>query len=316
MSGAHTSRGGNRRTPRFHHDEALAVGTEILLGRERSRHLSGVLRARAGDTVCLFDGDGHDYLAELLEPGRAARLRVLSRVPNPSESPLAITLVQGVSRGERMDATVRQAVELGAHRIVPVLTRRAQVSLDAARAAKRLAHWQGIVVSACEQCGRSRVPELDPPQDLQTWLSGVEGLRGEGFVLAPDASLGLGEAPLAGTDATLLVGPESGLDPRETACAVAAGLLAVRFGPPRAAHRDRRSRCHRRTAIATRRSADLTPRTPTHGHPHVRRALALLLALALPLIVPPLLSGCASFPSVRPNRPRSASPASDRSASA
>ena len=225
-----------RRTPRFHHGAELSVGTEITLGREASRHLGGVLRARPGDAVCLFDGDGHDYRAELIEAGRTARLRVLSRTPNPSESPLAITLVQGVSRGDRMDATVRQAVELGVARIVPVLTRRAQVSLDAARAAKRHAHWSGIVVSACEQCGRSRVPALEPLRDLGEWLAddapaGVDRERTDGFVLSPDASGGLGEGSLAGTAVTLIVGPEGGLDESETAYAVEAGYRAVRFGP-------------------------------------------------------------------------------------
>ena len=225
------TRGVGRRTPRFHHDEALVVGTEIALGKERSRHLSGVLRARAGDAVRLFDGDGHDYHAELLEAGRTARLRILSRTPNPSESPLAITLVQGVSRGDRMDATVRQAVELGVRRIVPVLTRRAQVSLDAGRAAKRHAHWRGIVLSACEQCGRSRVPGLDPPRALDEWLADVEDGGRTGLVLAPGAASGFDEVALDGTSTTLLVGPESGLEEAETAGAVAAGLRAVRFGP-------------------------------------------------------------------------------------
>ena len=130
-----------------------------------------------------------------------------------------------------MDATVRQAVELGVHRIVPVLTRRGQVSLDAARAAKRHAHWRGIVLSACEQCGRSRVPALDPLRDLDEWLADVEGRSRAGVVLTPDAASGLGEVALGEASVTLLVGPESGLDERETANAVAAGLRAARFGP-------------------------------------------------------------------------------------
>ena len=217
-------------TPRFHVATPLAGEGEVALSKESSRHLLGVLRARSGDTVCLFDGDGHDYRAELLEAGRRARLRVLGRTPNTCESPLEVTLVQGISRGDRMDATVRQAVELGVARIVPVETRRGRVTLDEARAAKRHAHWQAIVVSACEQCGRARLPALEPPCPLGAWFERFDPRTSTGLVLVPEAASTLGDVA-AGTAVTLLVGPESGLDGGEREAALAAGLHAVRFGP-------------------------------------------------------------------------------------
>ena len=230
------------RVPRLHHPQALAVGADVVLDKAASRHLLGVLRAQPGERVCLFDGDGHDYAAELVEAGRGARLRVLARAPNPRESPFALTLVQGISRGDRMDATVRQAVELGVRRIVPVTTRRGKVTLDAARAAKRHAHWRAIVVSACEQCGRSRLPALEPIGPLEHWLrrfaageapgAHAAAALGQGLLLTPEAALTLAAAPLADSaGVALVIGPESGLDAAETAAATAAGLHAVRFGP-------------------------------------------------------------------------------------
>lgn len=220
------------RTPRLHVAEALAVGTELVLPKAPSRHLLGVLRGAVGDALCLFNGDGHDYAAELVGIERAARVRVVAARPNASESPLAATLVQGVSRGDRMDATVRQAVELGATRIVPVQTRHGAIRLDETRAAKRHAHWQGIVVSACEQSGRSRLPVLEPLVALDDWLGAFDGETTTGLVLVPGATASLASVPLAaGADVAVVVGPESGLDPAETETALARGLQPVHLGP-------------------------------------------------------------------------------------
>ena len=213
-------------------DSTLVVGDEFALSRETSRHLTSVLRASPGDALCLFDGDGHDYHAELLDAGRAARVRVLSRAANPNDSPLRVTLVQGVSRGDRMDATVRQAVELGVAHIVPVRTRRSAVKLDAGRAAKRHAHWQGIVVSACEQSGRARLPVLAPLVDLADWLAGFDPRASDGCVLVPGAERRLVDVPHAPErDIAILIGPESGLDEAEIAAALGVGLQPASLGP-------------------------------------------------------------------------------------
>jgi len=244
------------RTPRFHVAAELTVGAELTLPKEASRHFLGVLRGAVGDALCLFNGDGRDYGAELVESGRTARVRVVAARDNTTESRLVTTLVQGVSRADRMDATVRQAVELGVTRIVPARSRRTTVKLDDARAAKRHAHWRGIVVSACEQSGRARVPVLEPLVDLEDWLAGRPADRREdrredrhaerladastgfdrrattGLVLVPGAARSLGEVPLEhGADVTVVIGPESGLDPVETDAALAAGLHAAHLGP-------------------------------------------------------------------------------------
>ena len=220
------------RTPRFHVDAELAVGRELALPKAPSRHLLGVLRGTIGDALCLFNGDGRDYAATLIEAGRTARVRIDAARENVTESPLAATLVQGVSRGDRMDATVRQAVELGASRIVPVQTRRGAVRLDAARAAKRHDHWRGIVVSACEQSGRARLPALEPLAPFDDWLAAFDAASTTGLVLVPEAERSIASVPLeAGPDVTLVIGPESGLDPLEVEVALAAGLHAAHLGP-------------------------------------------------------------------------------------
>jgi len=220
------------RRPRFHTDGALVVGEPITLSREASRHLLSVLRAVPGEALSLFDGDGRDYTAVLVEAGREARVQVTASVENRAESPLRTTLVQGVSRGDRMDATVRQAVELGVSRIVPVRSRRGAIRLDDARAAKRHAHWRSIIVSACEQCGRARLPTLEPLRSFEEWLADFDAGLATGFVSVPGASTALADAPLApGTEAAVVIGPEGGLERRERDAAFDAGLRPVHLGP-------------------------------------------------------------------------------------
>jgi len=212
--------------------DALVLGEEFALTREVSRHLTSVLRASPGDALCLFDGDGQDYTAELLDTGRTARVRIHARSPNGTASPLPVTLVQAVSRGDRMDATVRQAVELGVSRIVPVRTRRSAVKLDADRAARRHAHWQGIVVSACEQSGRAHLPTLAPLADLADWLAAYEREASEGCVLVPGDERRLADVPhRPDREFVVLVGPESGLDDSEVAVALTTGLRPASLGP-------------------------------------------------------------------------------------
>lgn len=201
------------------------------MSKDASRHLSSVLRAQTGDRVCLFDGDGHDYLASVVSAGRTAHLWIDERHDNPRESTLRITLIQGISRGDRMDATVRQAVELGVSRIAPVQSRHSMAKLDAERARKRQTHWQSIMISACEQSGRSVVPILDPIEPLGRWLDRHGSDDGDRFVLVPDAPNALAIEPLASREVSVLIGPESGLDSAETSAALKAGFRPAHLGP-------------------------------------------------------------------------------------
>ena len=217
---------------RLHVDTVLAVGAEIALPAEAARHAASVLRLRAGATVWLFDGRGGEYRAELVRVARGeVRARVEEHRPVARESPLPLTLVQGVSRGERMDLAIQKSVELGVGHVQPVLCARSVVRLDAGRAARRTAHWQSVATAACEQSGRDRVPRVAPPLDFEDWLAAAPaaGLR---LTLSPAAGRVLDDLPAPGTDgAILVVGPEGGLAPPESRALAAAGFLPLRLGP-------------------------------------------------------------------------------------
>jgi 16S rRNA (uracil1498-N3)-methyltransferase len=155
---------------RSHVDQPLAVGQRITLPEDSSLHLLRVLRLEPGDAVTLFNGDGFDYTARLLTAAkRGAEAEITGREPVPRESPLRITLVQGVARGEKMDLVLQKATELGVDAFSPVITERTEVKLDADRAEKRMAHWRGVVAAACEQSGRAVLPRLSEPKALSAY---------------------------------------------------------------------------------------------------------------------------------------------------
>ncbi len=208
--------------------EARAAGNEVELGAEAVRHLGRVLRLGPGDAVRLFDGHGGEYAATLTAlDKRAGRARLDAFDERESESPLTLELVQGLAKGERMDFAIRKAVELGVTRIVPVATARSVVRLDGERAEKRHAHWRGVIVAACEQCGRNRLPELAPVTALTEWLATPR----QGLVLDPEGGDGLRALAAPDGPVSLLVGPEGGLDAAELDRAEAAGLRRLRLGP-------------------------------------------------------------------------------------
>lgn len=217
--------------PRFYCREALAPGAHIELPEPVARHAVRVLRLPPGAPMVLFDGRGGEYPAhiERIERDRVtAQLGAWREVE--FESPLAVTLVQALQAGEKMDFTIQKAVELGVRNIVPVESRRSVLRLSGDRAGKRVAHWQGVVAAACEQCGRNQVPLVAPLEKLENWLARPAhgALR---LMLAPDAEQTLAAvAPPAG-EIQLLIGAEGGLDPQEVLAAKQAGFQAVRMGP-------------------------------------------------------------------------------------
>jgi 16S rRNA (uracil1498-N3)-methyltransferase len=221
------------RIHRIHTAQALQPGCEALLEESSSHYLSRVLRVGAGDAVVLFNGDGHDYAAEVLRPARhQMALRIDSRLPGLAEPPVAITVVQAVSRGERMDQTLQKCTELGAAAFQLLDSERVEVRLGVGKLDKRMAHWRGVIVSACEQCGRSRVPGLSPPAALDQWLATeTDAVR---LVLDPgaDRSLVQWAADLDTVRAVQIVaGPEGGFSEEELARMRAAGLAGVNLGP-------------------------------------------------------------------------------------
>lgn len=217
------------RNPRIFHPHTLSPGSVVVLDDSASRHVAKVLRLAAGDVLRLFDGKGGEYPATIAELGkREVTVSVGQYQAVEVESPLVVTLAQGVSKGERMDFTIQKAVELGVQRIVPLETERSVVNLKGERRDRKLAHWQGVIISACEQCGRNSLPELLPMQSLNSWLE--LPLQGTGLLLDHRAESSI--STLDKPDAfTLLIGPEGGLSETEQARAYAAGCTGLRLGP-------------------------------------------------------------------------------------
>jgi 16S rRNA (uracil1498-N3)-methyltransferase len=209
----------------------LATGAMVDLPEAAAHHAVRVLRLKVGDELALFSGDGGEFAARIEGvTARAVNVYVGEFRDIDRESPLAVTLVQGLATGDRMDYAIQKAVELGVATVQPVSTARSVARLDAPRAEKRILHWRQIAISACEQCGRNRIPDILPLRDLDRWLQEPSraSLR---LLLAPDGPRALAELTRPMGSIEFLVGPEGGLAPEETAAALRAGFTAVRLGP-------------------------------------------------------------------------------------
>jgi 16S rRNA (uracil1498-N3)-methyltransferase len=221
------------RLTRVYVAQSLAAGGTVTLEGAAASHLTRVLRARAGEPLTLFNGEGGEYAARILRQGGGkVTVEVGLQLATERESPLALTLAQGVARGERMDLVVQKATELGVARLAPLLTERSVVRLSATQAQKKLAHWRLVAVAACEQSGRNRLPEIAAPQTLDEFLSSERAAESPPLrlLLSPDGPRQLSDLPRSSC-VTVLVGPEGGLTQQERECAIAAGFLAVRLGP-------------------------------------------------------------------------------------
>jgi 16S rRNA (uracil1498-N3)-methyltransferase len=220
------------RTIRIHADLPLIPGTELSLPAQAGEHVARVLRLVAGDPLTLFNGDGSDYPASIVALGkREVTVRIDSRQELHNESPLALTLAQGVARGEKMDLIVQKATELGVVRIVPLLTERSEVKLDATRAEKRLAHWRAVAASACEQSGRARLPEITAALPLSAWLDNLADDGALRLALLPEAARASRELRFTAAGGVLVVGPEGGLGERDISALTVAGFDGLRLGP-------------------------------------------------------------------------------------
>jgi 16S rRNA (uracil1498-N3)-methyltransferase len=218
-----------RRSRVYTPQQLLASGNLELEG-PAAHYLLRVLRLSAGDPVTLFNGDGRDYQGEICQVERqCVVVRIIgSEIPG-NESSLKITLVQAISRGERMDFSLQKATELGVVCVQPLTSSRVEVRLDEKRQAKRLVHWQGVVISACEQSGRAIVPEIKAPLSLDKWLAADDGSAR--LVLDPQASISLSAIDPPGDSVSILVGPEGGFSSGEMEKICANGVRAVSLGP-------------------------------------------------------------------------------------
>jgi 16S rRNA (uracil1498-N3)-methyltransferase len=218
------------RLSRAYVDAPLAQGVDIELPPGAATHLVRVLRLRVGDGLVLFNGRGGEYEAQISAVARhGVRARVGAHRALERESSLQVTLLQAIARGERMDLVIQKATELGVTRIVPVSSDHSVVQLGAQGGERRAAHWLAVATSACEQCGRNRLPQIEPITSLEAACSGAAGAR---LILDPEAEAPLTEAPLGAQSAvSLLIGPEGGFSEAERAVAQRNEFRPHRLGP-------------------------------------------------------------------------------------
>ncbi len=216
------------RITRVYTPDILAADSTVVLSAMPSAHLIKVLRLRAGAKAALFNGDGTDYLCEILQAkAEAAVLRVIQAQPARAESPAKITLIQAICRGDKMDWVLEKATELGVAQFIPVTSERAEVHLDAERAVKRREHWQRVVISACEQSGRAVVPNVAQLLALDQRLS--LGVSAEVKLTLEPNSDGM-KLSKPGTSIAVAIGPEGGWSERDLAQLALAGFRAVSLG--------------------------------------------------------------------------------------
>lgn len=213
-------------------DLPLHSGQTLSLPEDLANHLVRVMRLHEGDRCALFNGDGHDYHATVTTAGkRDVQVRIDEAQRLDNESPLTITLLQGIARGEKMDLILQKATELGVNAIIPVNAERTEVKLDAARAEKRLAHWRSVVGSACGQSGRARIPSVTPPQSLSMAAGSLpaDTMRLTLDPLGAHRLASLSPAPANGV--VIAIGPEGGWSPRDRQQLDDAGFQGLQLGP-------------------------------------------------------------------------------------
>jgi len=218
------------RIPRLYTPQIFIQGAELAITGQTAHHVAHVLRIRSGATVQVFDGTGCEHRAIVKTIKRSAIiLEIAEAIAVQPESSLDITLLQGIARNDRMDFILQKAVELGVNTIQPLWTQRSQTHLKGSRLEKRFDHWQGIVISACEQCGRAVMPHLAAVMDYSDWMDAPEtgGLR---LLLQPNSETGLGTLKNPDEQIHVLIGPEGGLNTDEEVLAKAAGFTGVCLG--------------------------------------------------------------------------------------
>src|SRR5581483_453099 len=214
---------------RVYVEAALREGVTVALPEAVEHHLTSVLRMRAGEAFVIFNGEGGEFDATLdaiIKKSLTARIAAHRDVDR--ESPLSVTLARCVSKGERMDYTVQKAAELGATEIVPLTSTNSVVKLDAERWEKKLEHWRGVIVSAAEQSGRTRVPMLHPVTPIAQWIAQAQGTK---IILAIGATQSLRSMKKPDGPIALLAGPEGDFSADELRAARSAGFESIGMGP-------------------------------------------------------------------------------------
>jgi 16S rRNA (uracil1498-N3)-methyltransferase len=219
------------RIPRIYTAQELPVGTEILLPEQAGEHAVRVLRLERGHPLILINGDGREYDAELASLAKRAVTAIIKQARAVDrEATLSITLAQSIARGEKMDWILQKATELGVSQIVPLVTERTEVKLDEERAERRMAHWDSVIESACEQCGRTTLPALAPPQRIDRWLTTLD-FKGLRLAMIPDGETTVRELPSTEAGVVVVVGPEGGLSEQDVVMLRQADFFGLKLGP-------------------------------------------------------------------------------------
>lgn len=220
------------RIPRIHLAQELCLGQTVLLPDQAGEHVARVLRLDRGATLILFNGDGREFDATLASLAKHAVTAEICGVREADrESPLELTLAQGIARGEKMDWILQKATELGIARIVPIVTERTEVKLDEDRAERRMAHWASVIAGACEQSGRTRLPVLEAPQRMDRWLGSLAATAALRLALLPEGDVTVRQFPQVDNGAILAVGPEGGFSDNDAALLKQANFHGLRLGP-------------------------------------------------------------------------------------
>lgn len=215
---------------RIFHPAPIEANQLLTLSESAAGHVARVLRMKPGEMLHLFDGHGGFYEAEVTDVAkRNVQVKTGLRQDTECEPPLQVHIGQGVSRGEKMDFTIQKAVELGVNEITPLLTERCGVKLQSERWVKKHQHWQQVAISACEQCGRNRIPTIHPPKPLSEWLQ--EPSDELKLNLHPTANHGINGLEQPDNGIRLVIGPEGGLSDTEISLASQHGFQSILLGP-------------------------------------------------------------------------------------
>lgn len=220
------------RKPRLFTDQPLTPGDQVVLEGTVARHLGNVLRARAGEQIALFNGDGREFAAKVLSVSKREVIVDIGAAATPqTESPVHTTLGLCLSKGDRFDWAIQKATELGVGAVTPLYSERVDFSIPPDRIEKRVAHWRQIAISACEQCGRVSIPAVSSPQPLEQWVQSVAAEQKWVLHCDDHGATRSGASKEAPADAALLIGPEGGLTDQEIARACDNSFGVLRLGP-------------------------------------------------------------------------------------
>ena len=217
--------------PRFYQPTEIHIGEKLDLSPENHRHAIQVLRLNVNDEIVIFNAEGGEYLATIiLVEKRKSNILIKSYIDANRESPLEITLALATIKPDKMDFAIQKAVELGVTAIQPIYTKRSVIKIKENRLDKKIKHWQGIITAACEQSGRTTLPTICKPINLEKYLS--DSTEGMCITMLPNAKQKITDLANPGitTGVTLLVGPEGGFTDDEEQLMADYSLTAVTFG--------------------------------------------------------------------------------------